>query len=189
MKPGELERLGCTLLPNGVQLNGWRFESESGPILSTRELEALQESLPVAVPSLPDAIFGHNRLTLTHEATRRAFHFDANGAIRRWVHESAHKGSGGLRVATASYGSWQEAADKMGVATDYDWTFSTDYCGTTSPPGASPVAGSRSVSSGRDEGVGRRDAVSHCEFVVPNVTTRTPAVRLSRESVLCRQAP
>ena len=99
----------CTPLRNGVQVGGWRFESESGRILSTREINTLTErlealtvaeALPSAVPPLPAAIFGHSYLTLTHEASGRVIHFDADGAITSWVRESAEKGSGGLKVTT-----------------------------------------------------------------------------------------
>ena len=134
---------------NSFQLKGWRFESESGPILDTKGRDALTERLkevcedfaPHAVPlALPEAIF-RNRLTLTHEATGHSVHFDAEGAITCWLRESAHKGSRGLRVKSASLPSWKQIANdwaKDGV-TDYDWTFSTDYCGRTtssSNPGA-----------------------------------------------------
>ena len=133
----------CTPLRNGVQVGGWRFESESGRILSTREINTLTErlealtvaeALPSAVPPLPAAIFGHSYLTLTHEASGRVIHFDADGAITSWVRESAEKGSGGLKVTTASASYWKQVADEQatGDTTDYDWTYSTDYCGTTS---------------------------------------------------------
>ena len=145
----------CTPLPNGVQLGGWRFESESGRILNTRECKSLTERLEVltvaealptaGVPPLPSAIFGHSYLTLTHEASGRVIHFDADGAITCWVRASAEKGSGGLKVTTASLPSWKQVADEQatGDSTDYDWTYSTDYCGITSrsnraSPGASP---------------------------------------------------
>lgn len=145
----------CTPLPNGVQLGGWRFESESGRILNTRECNALTERLEVltvsealpsaGVPPLPSAIFGHSYLTLTHEASGRVIHFDADGAITCWMRESADKGSGGLKITTASLPSWKQVADEQatGDSTDYDWTYSTDYCGITSrsnraSPGASP---------------------------------------------------
>ena len=123
----------CTPLPNGVQLGGWRFESESGRILNTRECNALTERLEVltvaealpsaGVPPLPSAIFGHSYLTLTHEASGRVIHFDADGAITCWVRESADKGSGGLKVTTASLPSWKQVADEQatGDSTDYDW--------------------------------------------------------------------
>ena len=100
----------CTPLRNGVQVGGWRFESESGRILSTREINTLTErlealtvaeALPSAVPPLPAAIFGHSYLTLTHEASGRVIHFDADGVITSWVRESAEKGSGGLKVLEA----------------------------------------------------------------------------------------
>ena len=137
------EASASTPLLNGVQVGGWRFESESGRILSTREINTLTErlealtvaeALPSAVPPLPAAIFGHSYLTLTHEASGRVIHFDADGAITSWVRESAEKGSGGLKVTTASASYWKQVADEQatGDTTDYDWTYSTYYCGTTS---------------------------------------------------------
>lgn len=137
------KQYNCAPLRNGVQVGGWRFESESGRILSTREINTLTErlealtvaeALPSTVPPLPAAIFGHSYLTLTHEASGRVIHFDADGAITSWVRESAEKGSGGLKVTTASASYWKQAADEQatGDTTDYDWTYSTAYCGTTS---------------------------------------------------------
>ena len=155
------------------QLKGWRFESKSGPILNTGERDALLErlnkraaqefvgGLPYTVPPLPEAIFGHNRVTLTHEASGRAFHFDADGALSCWARESAHKGSGGLRVTTASLPSWKHVADEQRVAekasVDYDWTFSTNYCGTTStraPPGEFAGPGSHIATARRENELG-----------------------------------
>lgn len=124
--------------PNVFAVNGWRFESESRPILNSKEIDALTEQLlaeglQCTVPPMPEAIFGNSRLTIIHDATGRTFSFDAAGAIFCWVRESAHKGSGGLRVTTANLPAWKQVAcDKaLGSATDYDWTFTTDYCGST----------------------------------------------------------
>ena len=100
---------------NGVKASsfeykGWRFDSVSGPILSTCErgtltdklsATAASKGLPSIVPPLPEAIFGHSYLTMTHEASGRTFSIDAAGAIACWMRESAHKGSGGIRVTTA----------------------------------------------------------------------------------------
>ena len=122
---------------NSFELKGWRFESDSGPILSTAERDALSGRLKdacggVDAPSLPGALFGRNRLELTHEATGRTLSFDADGALTCWARESARNGSGGLRVAMASRASWKQAAEKLEGGNDYDWTFSSDYSGVTS---------------------------------------------------------
>ena len=153
---------GSAPLPNVVSAKGWRFESASGPILNTSERDDLVGRLNErardaeghsTVPPLPEAIFGHNFLTLTHELSGRAFHFDVDGALSCWARESAHKGSGGLRVTTASLPSWKQVADEqaqIGENGDWDWTFSTDYCGTTSVPLAASLA-ARSVATARGE--------------------------------------
>ena len=103
--------------PKGFRSNGWRFESSSEPILNTRELEALTARLKgvcgADVPALPAAIFGHKRRTLTHEASGRVFHFDAEGAIACWMRASAQKGSGGLQVTASARPSWKAAAARM----------------------------------------------------------------------------
>ena len=118
--------------------SGWRFESESGPILNAHERKTLTEQLAATskleVPALPEAIFGHNRLTLTHEASGQTFQFDVNGALSSWVKHSNANGSGGLRVTSASLPSWKQVYAEqatVSAAINYDWTFSTDYCGTT----------------------------------------------------------
>ena len=120
------------------ELEGWRFESESHPILSTRECDALTKRLKEVCkgrvpPALPGALFGRNRLTLKHKASGLGLSFDAEGAIICWARESARHGSGGLKVVAASQPVWTQAAKEMSApADDYDWTFSSDYCGITS---------------------------------------------------------
>jgi type 2A phosphatase activator TIP41 len=134
-----------------MEREGWRFESKSGPILNTGELDALSaklkkaceaEGLPSTLPPLPEAIFGHNCLTLTHEASGHVLRFDAEGAIMCWLRSSAHKGSGGLRVRTANTQAWQKHLLKLAEEQgDHDWTFSTDYSGTTNGLTRGPPAG------------------------------------------------
>lgn len=122
---------------------GWRFESESGPMLNRKERETLikkvEDACEAVVPALPEAVFGKNRLTITHEASGHAFHFDAEGALTCWMRESEVKGSGGVRVTSASLNSWKQVFNAEqatgGGAADYDWTFSTNYCGTTTGRG------------------------------------------------------
>ena len=123
---------------------GWLFESESHPMLSTKECDELTGRLEeacegVAPPTYPGALFGRNRLTLKNKASGFALSFDAEGAIACWARESARHGSGGLKVLAASQGSWTQVAQEVS-ASDYDWTFSSDYCGTTSSSAAAPGA-------------------------------------------------
>ena len=134
---------------------GWRFESESHPILSTRERDSLSERIKdpcggVEVPGLPGALFGRNSLKITHEASGRTLSFDADGAIISWARESARKGSGGLQVITANRASWKQAAlgQEFNAVQDYDWTFSSDYSGATSGSTAATPGAARKARTG-----------------------------------------
>ena len=116
-----------------------------------------------------------------HDATGRTFSFDAAGAIFCWVRESAHKGSGGLRVTTASLPAWKQVAcDKaLGSATDYDWTFTTDYS-LRRPVSPAPV-GSEMVATARPLRHGSRLMVEAVDHHVTGEVSDASRVRLVRD--------
>ena len=80
---------------------------------------------------LPEGVFGHNWLRLTHEASGVELRFDITGALMRWVLLSVEHGSGGLKVTAAREGGWVSKWPAMFQTQDYDWTYTTDYRGGT----------------------------------------------------------
>ena len=60
------------------------------------------------LPKLPEAIFGKNRLVMTHEPSGQTLTFDAEGALLHWLRNSLAQGAGGLTVPAAALGSWKE---------------------------------------------------------------------------------
>ena len=138
------EDFGGESFPDGsVRLHGWRFSTSEGAILNTAEITALKLRLQEAagtaepLPKLPEAVFGHNTLIVTHEPTGTTLRFDAEGALLEWLKNSLQHGAGGLTVPEAEEGSWKEKVSLMAsgdaaTRADWDWTYSTDYTGAGS---------------------------------------------------------
>ena len=78
---------------------------------------------------LPEGVFGHNWLQMTHEASGVTMRFDIAGALMRWVLLSVEHGSNGLKVTAAREGGWVSKWPSMFSTQDYDWTYTTDYQG------------------------------------------------------------
>lgn len=153
-----------TAAQNAFDHKGWRFENKTGPILSTSERKTFTEQLasdcaPLTVPALPEAVFGGNWLTITHECGQ-TFNFDAKGAISCWVRQSADKGSDGIRTQQASLASWKKVEQTIGGTEDYDWTFSTDYSGDTSSFKKNPVSIETSCATNASGARGAREVIS-----------------------------
>ena len=137
------EDFGGQTLSDGIRLHGWKFTTSQGPIASTSELQTLKAQLrdavpdgPEFVPKLPEAVYLRNTLTLTHEASGKEVRFDAQAALVRWLHSSLQHGSGGMTVPAADLTSWkssrEEKSGDKSERPDWDWTYSTDYTGSTS---------------------------------------------------------
>ena len=144
------EDFGGESLPNGVRIHGWRFETMDGAILRTSELAELKLRLQAAagteelLPKLPEAVFGHNKLTMTHESTGYQIKFDAEGALLEWLKNSLVAGSGGLTINAAELGSWRDKVAQMSGDSsrpDWDWTYSTRIPASTWMPTSSHCHG------------------------------------------------
>lgn len=137
----EVEKHGGTVLRDGVEYRGWRFEGKQGPILSGDERAALQakfaSEMGPAVPSArlwPEAIFGHSHVTVSHLASGLRIDFGTDDALASWLAGSLAHGSRGVKVAAAKMGTWEEKRATLGAdreaAADYDWTFQTECMGS-----------------------------------------------------------
>ena len=81
---------------------------------------------------LPEAVFGDNRIVLTHRASGFTLAFTAEGALRCWardsvVEESSAKETDGarLRTSAAQLPAWRQRmlASTLRTSTAVDWTF------------------------------------------------------------------
>ena len=84
--------------------------------------------------SLPEMLFDHSHVTLTHEPSGSSIHLNALDALREWREEALPP----LQVTSAS--TWQNARKEeikvqKAVQLEWDWTYTTPYTGTLiSPP-------------------------------------------------------
>ncbi|XP_075212084.1 TIP41-like protein [Lycorma delicatula] len=85
-------------------------------------------SKEVSLPHLPDMVFPNNLLILKHKSGA-TIEFNAMDALKKVQH-----GKMNLKIACSS--EWKEARQDTGLVDNeigsFDWTFSTDYCGTLS---------------------------------------------------------
>ncbi|KAK5167197.1 Tap42 interacting protein [Saxophila tyrrhenica] len=107
----------------------WRLTTRKLPILRAGPIEALHSRLTIPVPEM---IFGDNYIQLTHLPTSFSLAFNAPDALDR----VSKTEEGMLQVAVAD--EWKKDRKGQiedgveGVVKKYDWSYSTDYRGTTS---------------------------------------------------------
>ncbi|GJQ09350.1 hypothetical protein GpartN1_g1141.t1 [Galdieria partita] len=104
----------------GIQIDGWSIAVTEGPILSSNEVETWQSRLSLKLPTM---VFGQNTLSFLWNGERK-FYFSAFDGLQTVSHESPS-----LRVKPAAL--WEDKQSTFdSPATNYDWTFSTNYGGT-----------------------------------------------------------
>lgn len=81
------------------------------------------------MPCLPEMVFGHSALELTHEQSGVVLKFLVRDALREWKHDHSS-----LKVAYSHQWTSQRSSEARKVGPDYDWTFTTEYKGTISAP-------------------------------------------------------
>ena len=74
---------------------------------------------------LPEAVFGSNRLVLTHVASGFCIAFTAEGALKCWARDSVVGDHVTARVAPAELPVWRQRmlASTLRTSTAVDWTF------------------------------------------------------------------
>lgn len=110
---------------------GFKITTRKLPILKAGPIEQMTEKLGIAPPEM---IFGDNLARIEHLASGWKIEFNAFDALDR-VDKT---GSSMLAVSYSS--EWQKSREKKygdqdikGVVKPFDWSYSTDYCGTVSP--------------------------------------------------------
>ncbi|XP_008812905.2 TIP41-like protein isoform X2 [Phoenix dactylifera] len=122
----DLKAAGAEALPDGrsgVRLRGWHIESSRRPILGSLALQEWEEKLGTS--HLPEMVFGESSLYLLHEDSGIKLHFNAFDALKGWKQESLPP------VEVPAAATWKSRSKPFQqVILDYDYTFTTPYCGS-----------------------------------------------------------
>lgn len=122
----DLKAAGAEALPDGqsgVRLGGWRIESYRRPIIGSIALEEWLEKLGTS--HLPEMVFGESSLFLLHEHSGIKLYFNAFDALKGWKLESLPP----VEVPAAAKWKFRSKPSQQ-VILDYDYTFTTPYCGS-----------------------------------------------------------
>ena len=118
---------------NGVQsitaTNGvWKVTTRKQPILKAEPIEELSNAIGIPIPEM---IFGDNFVSITHMKTKWTLSFNAKDALDK----VSKTEQGMLQVAVAE--EWKKERSHQEevkqVVKPFDWSYSTDYKGTTQP--------------------------------------------------------
>jgi len=108
----------------------WRITTRKLPILKAAPIEALSSSLGIPIPEM---IFGDNHVAITHIPSSWTLAFNARDALDR----VSKTEEGMLQVAVAE--EWKKERSHQEevkqVVKPFDWSYSTDYTGTTETDG------------------------------------------------------
>ncbi|XP_047314759.1 TIP41-like protein isoform X2 [Impatiens glandulifera] len=121
-----LQAAGAQLLPDGrkgLTIHGWEIETQHRPILNSRLLQEWEGKLQT--PHLPEMVFGESSLVLKHLASGAKLYFNAFDALKDWKKE----GLPPVEVPAAAKWKFRSNPSQQ-VILDYDYTFTTPYCGS-----------------------------------------------------------
>lgn len=119
----ELKAAGAEAIPGGVRVKGWVIQSHKGPILNSASLHLFEDKLQTT--HLPEMVFGESFLSLQHAQTGIRLHFNALDALRAWKQEALPP----VEVPAAAKWKFRSKPSDQ-VILDYDYTFTTPYCGS-----------------------------------------------------------
>lgn len=104
----------------------WKICTRKRPILKAEPIEELHKSIGIPIPEM---IFGDNVVAITHAKTGWTIEFNAHDALDR----VGKTEEGMLQVAVAA--EWKKERSHQEevkqVVKPFDWSYSTDYKGTT----------------------------------------------------------
>lgn len=125
-KETDLKESGAVLLPNGrfgLTIKGWQIESSNRPILTSLATEEWEKKLKTA--HLPEMVFGESFLSLLHVDSGVKIYFNAFDALKGWKQEALPP------VEVPAAAKWKfKSKPFQQVVLDYDYTFTTPYCGS-----------------------------------------------------------
>ncbi|KAK1322718.1 hypothetical protein QJS10_CPA02g00355 [Acorus calamus] len=122
----DLRASGAEVLPDGrsgLRLKGWHIEARNRPILSSLALQQWEQKL--GTTHMPEMIFGESSLVLQHIKSGIKLHFNAFDALKGWKEESLPP----VEVPAAAKWKFRSKPFEQ-VILDYDYTFTTPYCGS-----------------------------------------------------------
>ncbi|KAK9112635.1 hypothetical protein Scep_020154 [Stephania cephalantha] len=107
----------------GLRINGWEIESRNRYILKSPDLHLWEERLHTS--HLPEMVFGESGLFLIHPNSGVKLHFNAFDALVGWKTEKLPP----VEVPAAAKWKFRSKPFQQ-VVLDYDYTFTTPYCGS-----------------------------------------------------------
>ncbi|RDX79293.1 Homeobox protein HAZ1, partial [Mucuna pruriens] len=123
----DLKAAGAELFTHGgrrgIRMNGWLIESRRHSILNSSTLQEWEQKLETS--HLPEMVFGENTLILKHLSSGTKIHFNAFDALRGWKQEALPP----VEVPAAAQWKFRSKPSQQ-VIPDYDYTFTTPYCGS-----------------------------------------------------------
>lgn len=126
MDERELKAGGAELLTDGrrgLRIHGWEIESRNRSILNSDQLVQWEEKLLTS--HLPEMVFGDSSLVLKHLKSGLKIHFNAFDALAGWKQEALPP----VEVPAAEKWKFKSQLFQQ-VILDYDYTFTTPYCGS-----------------------------------------------------------
>ncbi|KGN43872.1 TIP41-like protein [Cucumis sativus] len=122
----ELKAAGAQLLPDGrrgLRIHGWEIETHKRSILTSSNFEQWEHKLQTS--HLPEMVFGDSLLALKHIETGVQIYFNAFDALTGWKKEALPP------VEVPAAAKWKfRCKPSQQVILDYDYTFTTPYCGS-----------------------------------------------------------
>ncbi|XP_051146733.1 TIP41-like protein [Andrographis paniculata] len=122
----ELKDAGAEALGGGrigFRIRGWEIESRKGHILNSSSLRLWEEKLQTS--HFPEMVFGESFLVLKHVNSGVKIHFNAFDALSGWKQDALPP------VEVPAAAKWKFRCNPTDqVILDYDYTFTTPYCGS-----------------------------------------------------------
>lgn len=122
----KLKAAGAEPLPDGrrgLRIHGWEIESRQRSILNSSNVQLWEEKLQTS--HLPEMVFGESCLVLKHVNSGTKIHFNAFDALSGWKQEALPP----VEVPAAAKWKFRSKPSQQ-VILDYDYTFTTPYCGS-----------------------------------------------------------
>ncbi|XP_077224942.1 TIP41-like family protein [Tasmannia lanceolata] len=137
-----LKASGAEPLPegrSGLILRGWLIESCHRSILTSLAVQEWEDKLGSS--HLPEMVFGESSLLLLHVDSGIKIHFNAFDALNGWKQEALPP----VEVPAAAKWKFRSKPFQQ-VILDYDYTFTTPYCGSETVELNTDKFGTRTVS-------------------------------------------
>eukprot|EP00258_Populus_trichocarpa_P047958 XP_024463977.1 TIP41-like protein isoform X2 [Populus trichocarpa] len=122
----DLKAAGAEILTDGrhgLRIHGWEIVSCNGAILNSSSLITWEDKLKTS--HLPEMVFGESCLELKHATSGTKIHFNAFDALTGWKQEALPP----VEVPAAAQWKFRSKPFQQ-VILDYDYTFTTPYCGS-----------------------------------------------------------